>query len=228
MNLLQIALTTKCNFKCKTCPMAEYRTTEHPKYGITNIRLIPYLYKYIDPNKWFIELTGGEPATYEGLEELLLWLTNHQYRGLIKTNGSLPIGKWGHFPRIAAFHDLNNPPKYYDKVLLIQGLETSKKAQYCREHNIPFEIIGFNKDIIDNVHHNIERVSFINAVGQVLRCPSCKPNPTMGQYGDLTTVDFSKPIDHIACQHCKAIIDFWKFIDDDWKAMCDKHLTQKD
>ena len=50
-------------------------------WELNNVRLIPFLYKYVDPKNWFIELTGGEPGLYNGLNELVSWLTNHQYRG---------------------------------------------------------------------------------------------------------------------------------------------------
>lgn len=219
MNLLQIALTTKCNLKCPTCPMAEYRTDEHPKYVITNVRLIAYLYKYIDPKEWFIELTGGEPGTYEDLPALLDWLQTHQYRGLIKTNGILPIPKFGHFPRIAAFHNLKMPPKYYDQILIVYGNDMNAKADWCNERDIPFQVIGFNKDAIDNTKHNIKRMSFIDAIGQVLACPACKPSPNITQYGDQSMIDFSEPRDHLACAHCKAIIDFWRFIEPAWRLL---------
>ena len=61
--------------------------------------------------------------------------------------------------------------------------------------------------------------SVINAVGQVLHCPADTPNPTQGQYGDLTMVDFSELRDHEACKNCKAIQDFWRFIEPAWKEM---------
>lgn len=220
MNLLQIALTTKCNRRCKECPMLEFVTSEHPQYGLNNVRLIPFIYKNVDPKKWFIELTGGEPALYEGLDELCMWLTNHEYRGLIKTNGDLPIKKYGHFPRIAAWHG-KELPKYYDQILLIYGIQGYwEKAKFCRDNGIPYETVGLDKDSsIDNVVHNIERVSFINAIGQVLHCPADTPNPTQGQYGDLTMVDFSELRDHEACKNCKAIQDFWRFIEPAWKEM---------
>lgn len=223
MNLLQIALTAKCNLHCAECPMSEFLNKQDNDWEITNVRLIPFLYKYVDPKKWFIELTGGEPAMYPELPELLKWLTVHQYRGLIKTNGLLPIPKGGHFPRISAWHgDSVNEmfPKYYDQILLIYGIQDyQKKAEYCAKHKIPFQTVGLNKDSgMDNVLHHIQRVSFINAVGQVLVCPAAKATPKPGKYGDMSMIDFSKLVDHDACCRCKIIQDFWRFIEPSWRA----------
>ena len=224
MNLLQIALTTRCNLHCKECPMANFLNSDDSKWKLTNVRLIPFIYKYVDPKKWFIELTGGEPGLYNGLDELVAWLTNHQYRGLIKTNGLLPLPESGHFPRIAAWHGDSVHemiPKFYDKILLIYGIQDyQNKAEYCAKYGIPFGTIGLNKDCgLDNVRHDLDRMAFINAVGQVLECPAAKPTPKQGQYGDQTMVEFSELKDHKACGDCKAAIDFWKFIEDSWRQM---------
>lgn len=200
--------------------MRDFVNKGDPAWELNNTRLVPFLYKYVDPKKWFIELTGGEPSLYKGLTELLVWLTNHEYRGLIKTNGILPIEKFGHFPRIAAWHG-EEIPKYYDQILLVYGIQNyQEKAEYCLANRIPFNTVGLNKDSgMDRVKHKIERVSFINAVGQVLECPAAKPAPKQGQYGDLTMVEFSPLVDHEACRHCKAIQDFWRFIEPSWREM---------
>ena len=224
MNLLQIALTARCNLHCKECPMFEYVNKGDPKWELNNVRLIPFLYKYVDPAKWFIELTGGEPGLYKGLDELVTWLTNHQYRGLIKTNGLLRLPASGHFPRIAAWHgDSVNDlfPLNFDQILLVYGIQDyQKKAQYCLDHHIPFRTVGLDKDSgVDSVEHHIRRVAFINAVGQVLECPAAKPCPKQGQYGDMTMVEFSELKDHEACRKCKAVIDFWRFIEPSWREM---------
>lgn len=224
MNLLQIALTTKCNLHCKECPMYSFVNAGDANWELNNVRLIPFLYKYVDPKNWFIELTGGEPGLYNGLNELVSWLTNHQYRGLIKTNGLLPLPKSGHFPRIAAWHGNSVSdmcPEYYDQILLIYGIQDyQNKAEYCDTHKMPFKTIGLDKDSgIDRTEHALKRIAFINAVGQVLECPAVRPRPKYGQYGDLTMVEFSELKDHEACKHCKAALDFWKFIEESWRQM---------
>ena len=220
MNLLQIALTDRCNLRCDECPMKEYLRKDKSKYETANIRLIPFLYRHVNPKEWFLELTGGEPALYEGLDELLQWLTNHEYRGLIKTNGQLEIGRYGHFPRIAAWHG-KAMPRFYDKILLIYGIQDYEaKAEFCLENKIPFDTIGLNKDYsLGRMTHRLDKISFINAVGQVLDCPAGTPEPVMGQYGDLSTVDFSELKTRDCCPHCKAALDFWRFIEPSWREM---------
>ena len=71
MNFLQISLTNKCNFNCWHCPMGQWRNSVAPRWPLCNEILIPWLEKYVEPSKWLIELTGGEPSLYPEIDELL-------------------------------------------------------------------------------------------------------------------------------------------------------------
>lgn len=141
MAIVQIALTDRCNFKCNYCPVGEHlnKGTDIPYENL--IRFLPRL----DPQYWSIELTGGEPAVYERIEDLLLYLSEHSYHGLVKTNGSLPIGRYSNFKRIATFHKLKNPPKYFDCISIIGAIEDpdrQAKIDYCQTNNFSYRITG--------------------------------------------------------------------------------------
>lgn len=134
--MFQISLTSKCNYACWHCPMAQYRNTGTPKYALTNKRLIPWLEANLDPSRWVLELTGGEPSLYEGIDELVEWLSTHSYRTIIKTNGSNPIQPANGVIRVAAFHQLDNPPKYFDKILIVDKIDREEKERICQEKRV--------------------------------------------------------------------------------------------
>ena len=212
MNLLQIALTTKCNLKCSTCPMKEWRNVE-PKFPLTNRELIPFIERYCTPDKWVIELTGGEPALYDGLDELCTWLSKSGYKVLIKTNGLLEIEAYPNIRRCAAFHQFINPPKYYDIYLIIDKLDSERKIAYCRYNRIPFRVIGLNKTPLPDQFHRFDNIAFINAAGHQVKCPSARPITNEVNGVDINRITH-KPLDmgH-CCDLCKIALDAWRFYD---------------
>jgi len=141
MNLVQISLTNKCNLSCDYCPIKPWRNNPNYPNKLTNEKLF-LLLERLDPKEWAIELTGGEPALYPELDELLGWLQAKGFRGLVKTNGMLPIRKVPSFKIIAAFHNLNKPPQCFDEILIINHTTDSEnKIEWCIEHKVPFQII---------------------------------------------------------------------------------------
>lgn len=211
MNLLQVALTTKCNFSCSHCPMAQWRNTT-PKYPLNNTELIPFIEQYCKPKDWIIELTGGEPALYDGLDKLLQWLSLNQYRVLIKTNGSLPINKYRKITRCAAFHNYEAPPKYYDLYLIINGLDSDRKIQYCREHRIPYRLIGLDKTPLPDQYHSFVYMAFINAAGHQIGCPAATATENEVDGVDLNRITHRPLIPVRCCTNCKIAFDSWRFL----------------
>jgi len=211
MNLLQISLTNKCNKSCSYCPIEKWRNKEEYPNLLTNERLIPLL-ENLNPKEWAIELTGGEPALYPELNELLAWLETRGFSGVVKTNGSLPICKVPHFKIVAAFHDLNNPPECYDEILIISHTPDFKeKIARCLREGVVYRVI--EKDThykaTDNVKTNIEKIMFINPAG-------CKSECSAGSSRILLEYD-SLPY-RTACKGCKSAIDFEKFFTEElWR-----------
>lgn len=207
----QIVLTTRCNLACWHCPIAEYRNRDEVQYRLTNERLLPWLSKYINPQEWVIELTGGEPALYEGIEELCQWLSVHNYRVLVKTNGLLPISSYPGVKRVAAFHQLGNPPKYFDEILIVDKIDCEPKATYCKEHGWPYQVIGYNKEHSKDVPHGFSRSLYVDPHGHCVPCPS---TPIRWKPGgdDPYTIENKAPIPGPCCIRCKAAIDAWRFL----------------
>lgn len=210
MNFLQIALTTKCNLACPHCPIKAYRNTDDEPFVLTAARLIPWLAANINPEEWVVELTGGEPALFKGLDTLCRWLSCNKYRTLIKTNGLLRIGQYPYISRIAAFHNLDRPPKYFDVILIIDKLDREAKERYCKEHGWPYKVIGYNKENPDGAVHNFDKIAFIDPHGHNVPCPSC---PILWESGDDPYIIEKKPLSKgRCCPKCKAAIDAWRFI----------------
>lgn len=210
MNFCQIALTTRCNLECPHCPIAAYRNTDDEAFVLTAARLIPWLEANLDPREWIIELTGGEPALFKDIDELCRWLSLHGYRTLIKTNGLLPIHKYDNILRVAAFHNLDNPPKYFDYILIIDKLDRESKERYCKEHGLPYKVIGYNKENPDGATHGFHNIAFIDPHGHNVPCPSC---PILWKSGDDPYTIEKKPLSKgLCCPQCKAAIDAWRFL----------------
>lgn len=59
----------------------------------TNSMILKWMDKYLNPYEWFLEISGGEPGLYKGINELISTLNSMGYYGIIRTNGTLPIYK---------------------------------------------------------------------------------------------------------------------------------------
>lgn len=213
MNFLQISLTTKCNFSCPTCPMRKWRNTT-PRFPINNSELIPFLEKEVNPSEWVIELTGGEPSLYEGLDELLRWLSTHGYYTLVKTNGSGDIKHYENVKIVSAFHKLDAPPKNYDEYLIIDKLQREEKEAYCIKNGIPYKVIGFNSEHIGDPVHGFTGIAFINPAGHCCKCQAAPPTEALlpDESDDMNRITHKKFFFGEACPTCKSAVDAWKFL----------------
>lgn len=213
---LQISLTSKCNRSCWHCPMAEFRNTDDPVYHLDNGVLIPWLKSNVDPARWLVELTGGEPTLYDGLEELLEWLADNGYTVHVRTNGIKPIAGHNGLTRIAAFHSFVNPPTVYDVVLIVDGIDSERKIGYCKDNGVPYVVIGKDKENFDGASHGFKYISYVEPSCHQTRCPACQPVPELvdrgGKLVDVTRMEYLPYTVTTCCPHCKAAIDAWRFL----------------
>ena len=214
---LQICLTSKCNRSCDHCPMGKWRNTDDPKYHLTNDVLIPFIQKNISSEDWLIELTGGEPTLYEGISELLDWLSEHGYTVHIRTNGIIPVHPRPNLTRIVAFHDLKKPPEVFDVVLIVDKLDHREKIKYCEEHHYPYVVIGYWKEQYDDLVHHFKEISVIEPSCHSLPCPCGKAKIELvmdekGQLYDKNRLEYCELSKTECCKHCKAAIDAWRFL----------------
>ena len=211
VHFLQIALTTKCNLSCWHCPMKEYRNTT-PNFPLKNSELIPWLEMFIEPNKWVIELTGGEPALYEGIDELCQWLSERNYTVIIKTNGMLEIKSYPNIKRVAAFHQVVRPPKYFDEILIVDKLDRQKKEEICKENGWIYHVIGYNSDTIDDFKNPFKYIAFINAAGHQYKCCAMQPIQKVIDGVDYNRIDHRQLEVFDCCEDCKGAIDCARFL----------------
>lgn len=216
ISFLQISLTSHCNLSCWHCPMAQYRNTGSAEYALTNARLVPWLIRNVSPKEWVIELTGGEPALYKGIDELCEWLSDNQYRTIVKTNGLLPIAPQRLVRRIAAFHQLDNPPKYFDDILIVDKIQRDEKEDYCLKHGWNYHVIGYNTEVLDNARHGFQWSAYMDPHGHPVPCKN--RNIKFTDWPDRYALEFTGLKKTICCADCKAAIDAWRFMPDSWKA----------
>ena len=195
--------------------MAEYRNTDNALYVLTNDRLFPWLRTYVPPDRWIVELTGGEPALYEGIDALCEWLSANGYRTIVKTNGLLPILPRDNVIRVAAFHQLNNPPKYFDKVLVIDGVESIEKSEVCRRQGWDYRTIGFGTKTTDGASHGFKLSAYLDPHGHPVPCKNRPVKYT--EPPDKFSMEYTPIKTTLCCKDCKAAIDAWRFIPDSWK-----------
>jgi len=201
MNLLQISLTNSCNLSCNYCPIAKWRNNPNFPNSLTNERLFQLLEK-LNAQEWAVELTGGEPALYPEMDELLGWLQAKGFRGLIKTNGTLPIRKVPSFKIIAAFHNMNKPPKWFEEILLIAHTpDFQNKIEWCLERGISYKVI--ERDTYSNPADNKEesdgRIMFVNPAGHKSECSAGTQRIPLEE-AEMPSRD--------ACPGCKTFKDF--------------------
>ena len=131
----------------------------------------------------------------------------------VKTNGS---GNLPHLPNVnivAAVHRLEQPPKNFDEVLIVDKIQSSEKIAYCEEHGIPYKVIGYNKENPDGAAHNFKYCAFINPAGHQTGCCADPPIEDIRKDGrDYRRIDIRPLVVRDCCAHCKAGIDAWRFL----------------
>jgi len=232
MNILNISIIMSCNYDCDYCPVKKWliplTEIENAKHNLlTNEALLKWLNKYLKPEEWYIEITGGEPGLYPEIDTLISALTEMGYHGQIKTNGSLPITASPNFTRCAAWHKDKDFPTYYDQIAIIKNPddEWQEKENYCKEHKILYKLLDFDArscgerniaELMQNYEPNRTVYSqHINDKGQVICCPAATP---VMQNGKMTIFELVEPYyTNIlkTCKSCKNVHDVELFLSDD-------------
>lgn len=151
INLLTLNPISSCNLRCEHCPNKQWTyPIDDERNRLTNSMILKWMDKYLNPYEWFLEISGGEPGLYKGINELISTLNSMGYYGIIRTNGTLPIYKCENFIRLAGWHKqttINNPPIYCDVMLITQNPDDCwrEKAQYCHRNAIPYKCIPYKR-----------------------------------------------------------------------------------
>lgn len=198
--------------------MGKWRNSSKPRFPINNGELIPFLERYVDSAKWVVELTGGEPTLYEGFDKLLEWLSTNGYYTLVKTNGSNYVKHYKNVKVCAAFHRLEQPPKNFDEYLIVDKIQRDEKEAYCKEHCIPYKVIGYNKENPDNSECGFTFIAFINPAGHNLSCPADIPAQLVEGCEDYGRINHREFFFGRCCNTCKAAVDAWRFLPDEMKS----------
>ena len=159
-----------------------------------------------------MELTGGEPSLYEGVEELMEWLSANWYRTIVKTNGTGNLPKLPNVKIVAAFHRLDEPPYNYDEFLIVDKILREEKEAYCKEHGIPYKVIGYDKENPDNASHGFGLCAFVNPAGHQVGCQATPPHERIVKGVDYNRITHRPLVAQRCCPHCKAAIDAFRFL----------------
>lgn len=199
--------------------MGKWRNSPSPRFPLNNQELIDFFNRYLDPIVWIVELTGGEPSLYDGFGSLLEWLSNNRYYTLIKTNGSNLIKHYDNVKIVAAFHKLQEPPKCFDEILIVDKIDSVAKKQYCESNGIPYHIIGYNTENPDGAVHGFTNCAYINNAGHETTCKAMPPVERVSEDGiDYGRIDRNPFFSGKCCARCKAAIDAWRFLPDEIKS----------
>lgn len=206
MKLCQLNLTTKCNFSCPECPNGKWRNfSEKPQYRVNNANLFRFL-RHLPPEEWEVELSGGEPSLYDGIDELVNWLELNGYCGEIKTNGSRRIPRRGSMRMVSAWHRWEQKPIDYDVILIVRNLfeQEEDKVRYCEDNGIPYRMTYRIGDSHPKYSHSIDGYIGVNPAGTIVRCPKMTANDSMPRISDD---EYSLPKGYI-CPWCKSGHDY--------------------
>jgi organic radical activating enzyme len=229
MNILTISIINSCNKSCYYCPVKKWlvpiNTDRKDVNMIKNNILFAWIDRYLNADEWFIELTGGEPGLYPEIKKLINGLDTRGYRGLIKTNGSLPIPKTDNFKILSAWHKDHDFPLYYDEIIIIKNPDDNwqDKVIYCEKNNIKYHTVKYDKmgipgevkiDSVYCFHNKTINTCHINSSGQITKCAS-DPVVLENTIFNMAMPQLKNVI--IKCPKCKNINDIEMFLDRDMK-----------
>jgi len=228
MNICKILLTNVCNYNCYYCTFKRWLMTEdqfynNPEYTwLQGDMLLKYIKEHMAPDKWVIELSGGEPTTHPHFDMVIQSLADMGFFVVIKTNGSRFIQQYTNQVIVAAWHKDRPFPKSYTTVLVIRNPDDDwqSKVDYCEQNSIPYITVRFNTDLLgektlysideEPVNHCVLGVH-INSAGSMTYCQR------RGKVNEFT-IQANSPLPimkmYHSCPRCRAISDVERFLPD--------------
>jgi MoaA/NifB/PqqE/SkfB family radical SAM enzyme len=245
MNVLTVSITNSCNYSCYYCPVKKWLrpitgeqtpddiANNRPKVNLlTNEALLKWLDAYIEPDKWIIEITGGEPGLYTEIGELVKSLDSRGFTGLVKTNGSLYIPKTKGIKLLSAWHKDKDFPAYYDEIIIIQNPDDNWKAKvkHCEDNGITYHTVLFDRQYEGKKieqeycrHNKIISTCHINSSGLITPCPRIAPMPEHTIFN--MAAPLTKGVIH-ECPKCKNINDVEMFLGEGLRRKIESDLRE--
>jgi hypothetical protein len=195
--------------------------------SITNKDLLAWMDKYCPSDEWLLDLTGGEPGLYPEIQTLIPELSGRGYRGIVRTNGTLPIPKDENFIRAAAWHQgVKEIPPYRDVVILFEGNpddDYEGKKKYCEDNGVPYQTkvwVNFSnpnrratKQYVQ-YHNKMAYVLRVLSMGQITSCHGAHPLPGWN-IKDLSRAPMPFRC-QLHCPKCSNIFDVERFMPEEW------------
>jgi MoaA/NifB/PqqE/SkfB family radical SAM enzyme len=203
MTYFLISLTNLCDKACPYCVVARWRNNPGFPDRLTIDGLLNFFEKELHGGD-VVELTGGEPTLFYGLEELLGWLRDSKAKVILRTNGSR-LGEWrkdfGNLVIVLARHDSGE--EYMEerrRHLLPQDLALEGIPEHIRQKE-DCKPVFVNDDASPLESHPFKKAFFVTADGKARFMPCCKE--------DLGTIWDCKPRKYHMCEKCPYMLGAW-------------------
>ena len=148
MNICTLFVTNYCQLRCSYCPIGPWRSDD-PGVHIDYTQLLKYMGRYLPPDQWCLEVTGGEPSTTQGFGDFLYELGKRGYRGIIRSNGMVRFTNYSKLKMLSCWHTpIELPPRVFDEIYILKnpGDDWESKVAWCQNNNIPYSLHVFNAE----------------------------------------------------------------------------------
>jgi len=224
MKLLTINIINSCNYSCSYCPIPEkYKVpidTDRKDVNCLDLKsLVEWVIINFNSKDTIIEIIGGEPTLVKWLNDFIEIICFHEFKVILKTNGSGFVTKRKGLTIVSAWHKDQPFPIYYDVICIIRNPDDDwqTKERYCIENKILYKIVEFNeiphgenRDKEANGELKIfNKIVHVNSSGQITMCSRMKPNPDITIWNSIPTDGISM---RTPCNRCKNVYDVEVFI----------------
>jgi len=206
MTYFLLSITNKCGKACGYCVVKPWRNNPDFPDKVTAEDLTAFLGKELQAGD-AVELTGGEPTMFPGLQTLLAWLKEHGAKVILRTNG-LHLGEWR--------------KSYYNLVVVLAKHDSDTAYMNERKkHLLPCDLVldgipdgikqkeplkpVFKPDGASPANsHPFNKMMFITNDGKIRFAPCCDD--------DMGTVWGYKPALYHCCRECPYMLGAWNLI----------------
>jgi len=206
MTYFLLSLTNKCNKHCGYCVVKRWRNNPDFPDKAAAEDFISFLEKEFERGD-AVELTGGEPTLFPGLETLLDWLREHGARAILRTNG-LHLGEWrknyGNLIVVLAKHNSGEDYMSERKKHLLPCDHVMESIPENIRQEEDYKPVFVNDESSPLASQRFGKAFFITNDGKIRFMPCCEE--------DMGTVWDCKIRNYHCCDVCPYMLGAWNLI----------------